>query len=634
MLAFLTILLAWGYGFNIPGILPRDYPEGHHIEIQVRELHSTETQLPFDYYYLNFCKPEGMNVAANENIAEILTGDQREKSPYFIEMNIEKICVKVCDKKNNKEQIANFKWMIDNNYYASWVLDGLPSGLRKFAKFERNEYKVSFYQDGFPIGYRLKGKYYVFNHANIFVKVYFDGENWRIVGFLVEPLSLNNDASMSCLSENFSRYINITKMKQEIILPPDEMIESMNYEGLPQELQKEIVYTYSTFFEKSDIKWASRWDMYTYGAGSKTDVHWLSIINSFALVLFLSSIIAHILCRTIRNDISNYNDSTELEIRETGWKQIRGEIFRRPAYANLFCMIIGSGVQLICTSFVGLGCAYIGFLSPSYREIFLIFTFIMYMLFGTVSGYVSARFYKMFELKRWKINILGTALLYPGVCIVVFIPINACVMSEESSAAVPFTAMFFWLFLWFGIFGSLVYLGGGYGNLKDTISNPCKVNKIPRPISFPVNLRMHFVYFLAGSLPFGCMFMELSYVMKSMWHHTLFYYLFGFSLLCYIVLIITSAEVSILMTYLLLCREDYRWWWISVEVAGSSGIYFFIYAFGYYYAELNFSRISSFVFYFGYMFLASATFSVITGTIGFLATFVFIRTIYSLIKSD
>jgi transmembrane 9 superfamily protein 2/4 len=89
---------------------------------------------------------------------------------------------------------------------------------------------------------------------------------------------------------------------------------------------------------------------------------------------------------------------------------------------------------------------------------------------------------------------------------------------------------------------------------------------------------MTVICFLAGSLPFGCMFIELSYLMKSIWHHSMFYYLFGFLFLCVIVLIITSAEVSILMCYIMLSREDYRWWWYSVGIAGSSGFYLFLYS--------------------------------------------------------
>jgi len=40
------------------------------------------------------------------------------------------------------------------------------------------------------------------------------------------------------------------------------------------------------------------------------------------------------------------------------------------------------------------------------------------------------------------------------------------------------------------------------------------------------------------------------------------------------------------------------------------------------------------VIYFGYMLIASGGYALVTGTIGFLATLMFMRTIYGLIKVD
>ncbi|KNC72631.1 hypothetical protein SARC_14810, partial [Sphaeroforma arctica JP610] len=57
---------------------------------------------------------------------------------------------------------------------------------------------------------------------------------------------------------------------------------------------------------KSDIPWASRWDMYL--SMSDARVHWLSMLNSLLIVLFLSGIVAIIIIRTLRRDIARYND--------------------------------------------------------------------------------------------------------------------------------------------------------------------------------------------------------------------------------------------------------------------------------------------------------------------------------------
>jgi len=46
------------------------------------------------------------------------------------------------------------------------------------------------------------------------------------------------------------------------------------------------------------------------------------------------------------------------------------------------------------------------------------------------------------------------------------------------------------------------------------------------------------------------------------------------------------------------------------------------------------TRLSSYVLYFGYMIIATSAFSLVTATVGFVATFVFVRKIYGMIKVD
>ena len=69
-------------------------------------------------------------------------------------------------------------------------------------------------------------------------------------------------------------------------------------------------------------------------------------------------------------------------------------------------------------------------------------------------------------------------------------------------------------------------------------------------------------------------------------------------------------------------------------MAGSSGVYLFGYSVVYYWTKLTLTRMSSMVIYFGYMLIASGAYALVTGTIGFLATFTFMRTIYGLVKID
>lgn len=68
-----------------------------------------------------------------------------------------------------------------------------------------------------------------------------------------------------------------------------------------------------------------------------------------------------------------------------------------------------------------------------------------------------------------------------------------------------------------------------------------------------------FSVLVGGILPFGAVFIELFFILTSMWLHQ-FYYLFGFLCLVFVILIITCAEITIVLCYFQLCSEDYHWW--------------------------------------------------------------------------
>merc|ERR1719199_2096961 len=142
-----------------------------------------------------------------------------------------------------------------------------------------------------------------------------------------------------------------------------------------------------------------------------------------------------------------------------------------------------------------------------------------------------------------------TAVLFPGVMFGIFFVLNLLIWEEKSSGAVPFATMFAILVLWFGISMPLVFLGSHFGFRMPAIEVPVRVNQIPRQIP---EQSWHFnpvvSSLLGGVLPFSVVFTELFFIMSSMWLHQ-FYYLFGFLVVMMVILIITSAEISIAMTY-------------------------------------------------------------------------------------
>merc|ERR1719486_1912026 len=251
-----------------------------------------------------------------------------------------------------------------------------------------------------------------------------------------------------------------------------------------------------------------------------------------------------------------------------------------------------------------------------------------------VAGYTASRFCKLFDGDDWKITTLMTACLYPGVFFGVFFVLNLLIWGQKSSGAVPFTTMFALLVLWFGISVPLVFLGAYFGFRKGAIELPVRVNQIPRQIpEQPWYIGSVFTSLVGGILPFGAVFTELFFIMSSIWQH-LYYYLFGFLLLVILILIVTCAEISITLTYFQLTNEDYNWFWRSFAASASSSLYVFLYSCLYYFTRLQIGHYVGAMVYFGYMFIMSYTFALITGSIGFSGTFFFVRAIYGSIKID
>ncbi|RWW09182.1 hypothetical protein GW17_00027340 [Ensete ventricosum] len=386
--------------------------------------------------------------------------------------------------------------------------------------------------------------------------------------------------------------------------------------------------------QPSEIKWASRWD--TYLLMNDDQIHWFSIINSFMIVLFLSGMVAMIMMRTLYRDISNYNQlETQDEAQEeTGWKLVHGDVFRSPTNYGLLCVYVGTGVQFFGMTLVTMIFALLGFLSPSNRGGLMTAMVLLWVFMGLFAGYSSSHLYKMFKGTEWKKITLQTAFMFPGVVFAIFFVLNAIIWGEKSSGAVPFGTMFALVFLWFGISVPLVFVGSYIGFKKPAMEDPVKTNKIPRQIPEQAwYMQPGFSILIGGILPFGAVFIELFFILTSIWLNQ-FYYIFGFLFIVFIILIVTCAEITIVLCYFQLCGEDYHWWWRAYLTAGSSAIYLFAYAVFYFFTKLEITKLVSGILYFGYMLIASYSFFVLTGTIGFYACLWFVRKIYSSVKID
>jgi transmembrane 9 superfamily protein 2/4 len=102
----------------------------------------------------------------------------------------------------------------------------------------------------------------------------------------------------------------------------------------------------------------------------------------------------------------------------------------------------------------------------------------------------------------------------------------------------------------------------------------------------------------------------------------------------FVILLVTCAEISIVLCYFQLCSEDYHWWWRSFFTSGASALYLFVYSAFYFTTKLTITKVVPMLMYFGYMMIVSYGFFCVTGTIGFCACYAFVHQIYGSVKID
>lgn len=170
--------------------------------------------------------------------------------------------------------------------------------------------------------------------------------------------------------------------------------------------------------------------------------------------------------------------------------------------------------------------------------------------------------------------------------------------------------------------------------LFQPMEHPVRTNQIPRQIpDQSIYTQPIPGIIMGGILPFGCIFIQLFFILNSLWSSQM-YYMFGFLFLVFWILVITCSETTILLCYFHLCAEDYHWWWRSFLTSGCTAFYLFIYCCHYFATKLSIEDSASTFLYFGYTLIMVFLFFLMTGSIGFMACFWFIRKIYSVVKVD
>jgi len=536
-------------------------------------------QETYGYFSLPFCAGPKESISHyHETLGEALQGTELEFSGLQIDFKSDIAKTEYCQIKLTAEQQKAFLYAVKNHYWYQMYLDELPI--------------------------------------------------WGIVGEIDEK-------------DHMSYYI-WTHKKFEIGYNGDQVVDvNLTSENRVKILEGEkIPFTYEVVWKKSNVLFEDRFDKYLDPNFFQHRIHWFSIFNSFMMVIFLVGLVTMILMRTLKKDYARYSKEEEMDDMERdlgdeyGWKQVHGDVFRPAASPLLFSALIGAGSQVAVVILFVILFAILGELYTE-RGSLLSTAIFVYAATSPVNGYFGGSLYARMGGKVWIKQMIVSAFLLPAsVCGTAFF-INFIAMYYHASRAIPFGTMVAVSCICLFVILPLTLVGTVLGrNLAGNPDYPCRINAVPRPIPEKKWFMEPFVIIaLGGILPFGSIFIEMYFIFTSFWAYKI-YYVYGFMLLVFLILLTVTICVTIVCTYFLLNAEDYRWQWTSFLSAGSTAGYVYFYSFYYFFFKTKMYGLFQTCFYFGYMALFSLGLGLMTGTLGYMGTSIFVRRIYSTVKID
>jgi transmembrane 9 superfamily protein 3 len=320
---------------------------------------------------------------------------------------------------------------------------------------------------------------------------------------------------------------------------------------------------------------------------------------------------------------------------------MHADVHRVPNDGIVLCALVGTGAQLMVLSLLVIIMAIVSVVYTSPGTL-LTYAVLAYALTSFVAGYVSSSLFTTFASlgsnlsHQWMRCMTLTACLFPGTVMLSGFLLNFVAIAYDSAQAIPFGGMIVMLLLWGLVSCPLVVIGtvaGRHGRLAALKDMP-RINQIPRIIPARPWYRSQWTFIVGGGiLPFGSIFIELYLVFTSFWGYKL-YYVYGFMLLVFVILVVVTACVSVVCTYFLVSAEDHRWAWTSFWQGASTAAYVFLYAVYFYFMKTKMTGFFMFAFYFTYMLMLCFGIAILCGTVGYLAASTFIRRIYRNVKTD
>ncbi|KAL5570845.1 hypothetical protein UlMin_020442 [Ulmus minor] len=534
----------------------------------------------YKYYDLPFCRPDYLK-EKKQTLSELLNGDHLIDAPYSLDFRVDKEFEVFCQKNLTKEEVSQFRSAIKRDFIFQMYYDDLPI--------------------------------------------------WAFLGRVDLPI-LDDKANMDSY-----RYLLYKHIDFDIFFNKDSVVkinartDPIHMVDLTEDKELCIEFSYSSRWEDSNITFEKR--MEKDSESSVTEIYWFSIMNSCSALLLTGLLMRCCYKRVVKKDLSGFLQNGKLPIKQEGrgWKSIRDDAFTYPANKSLLAAALGSGSQLLALAIFILILGLVGAFDPYNQGCLLIAFVSIYTITFGIAGYTSTWFYCHLDGTDWVTNLLLTGCLYFGPLLFTLGLLNTIAFSYKTTSALPFGTIVGLACIW-TIIASLLLLSGGIIGKKSKVESQdfLETSKCTRE-SPPCQWYRHALpqMALAGLLPYCVILIELSEVLASILGQRISVP-FNILFIDFILLLITTAVVTVICTCYQLVNEDYQWWWRSFLCGGSTGLYVLGYSIYYYHDKsyYSYSDTLKISFFFGYMACISYGIFLMLGTVGFLVSWLFVRRIY------
>lgn len=583
-----------------------EYADGDEVLVWANKLGPFNNPLEtYSYFSLPFCPPAKRDGAViqrhTDHFGESLLGDELRLTHIDARFKRNREPVVLCTKHLVQRDVARFALAIHQKYWYNFVVDGLPMWAYV------GEIPPPPSKEGEDIPMRL------FTMQTLRL-----GYNGR---HIVEASIVPSEPVVMPCDGHVATTAVITEDADD-----EKYVKVHAANGTAGGTEVDIQFRFAIVWYESNITFDRRFSRYLDHSFFEHRIHWMSIANSFMIVLVLAGLVGVIVLRTSRADAEAFatldDEDGGPNSEETVIKQIHRDVFRPPRAPEWLAAIVGQGVQLAVAALAILLSSF------SYSELYLskglfvsasvFFWFVSAFVGGMASGATFRWFSRLSPdlTSGWKKVLIIVWALYPCVIATVGMAMNMVAwIGYQSQQAIPFLDLLTLLLLFLLQF-ALVILGTNVGRhylpsvAQDALPRVTQYPRgIPRRPWYSSRLA---IIAVSGCLPFASVQVELYFIMAALWHYK-FYYVFGHAILVFVNYILTSMCVGAVVAYLLASKEDHRWHWVTVGVGAAAGVYMYADAVYFFFNHTKMTGLLMVVYYFGYMAIFCLSFAFICG---------------------